>query len=164
MTEYMMKNDKNGKARYYKLVDGKMKNISRVEYEENTQQQTVALVPAGFWDAKPVEMPEIKPEDVALAVVKRIVSGMDGRSDEKVRLQVTKHAVLINYRNCMVCSLVFDDSHAVTAVKFMGATLESRKKATAYEVKDLNEYAGMITEQVEFIDWWWLNSSKKKAA
>ena len=155
MTEYMVKNDKNGKARYYKLVDGKMKNISRAEYEENAQQ-TVALVHAGFWD--------MKPEDKALATVKGIVSGMGSRNGEKVRLQVTKSAVLINYRNCMVCSLVFDESHAVTAVKFMGATLESRKKATAYEAKDLSEYASMISEQVEFIDWWWRNFSKKRAA
>ena len=35
MTEYMMKTDKNGKPRYYKSVDGKMKVISRSEYEEN---------------------------------------------------------------------------------------------------------------------------------
>ena len=33
MTEYMMKTDKNGKPRYYKSVDGKMKVISRAEYE-----------------------------------------------------------------------------------------------------------------------------------
>lgn len=160
MTEYMVKNDKNGKARYYKLVDGKMKNVSCAEYEEHTQKQTAALVPADFWNVALLP----KPEDLALATVKRIVSGMDGRSDEKVKLQVTKRAVLINYRNCMVCSLVFDDSHAVTAVKFMGATLESRKKATVYEAKDLSEYAALISEQVEFIDWWWCNSPKKKAA
>ena len=39
MTEYMMKTDKNGKPRYYKSVDGKMKVISRAEYEENVKAE-----------------------------------------------------------------------------------------------------------------------------
>lgn len=57
MTEYMMKTDKNGKPRYYKSVDGKMKVISRAEYEENVKAEneveevkSEAIVPAGFWD------------------------------------------------------------------------------------------------------------------
>ena len=51
MTEYMMKTDKNGKPRYYKSVDGKMKVISRAEYEENVKAEveevkSEAIVPA----------------------------------------------------------------------------------------------------------------------
>lgn len=180
MTEYMMKTDKNGKPRYYKSVDGKMKVISRSEYEENVkveETKTEAIVPAGFWDIdaaitelaerdrlNSVDMTLSKPEDIALSVVKRIVSGMDGRDDGKVKMQTVKHGVLINYRNCMVCALVFDDDHVVTAIKFMGTTVESRKKSELCEVKDLSEYADKISEQVVFIDQWWANTSRKKVA
>lgn len=184
MTEYMMKTDKNGKPRYYKSVDGKMKVISRAEYEENVKAgaeveevKSEAIVPAGFWDIdaataelaerdrlNSVDMTQSKPEDVALSVVKCIVSGMDGRDDGKVKMQTVKHGVLINYRNCMVCALVFDDDHVVTAIKFMGTTVESRKKSELCEVKDLSEYADKISEQVVFIDQWWANTSRKKVA
>lgn len=180
MTEYMMKTDKNGKPRYYKSVDGKMKVISRAEYEENAKTEEVkseAIVPAGLWDLNAactelaerdrlnsVDMTPSKPEDVALSVVKCIVSGMDGRDDAKVKLQTVKHGVLINYRNCMVCALVFDDNRTVTAIKFMGTTVESRKKSVLCEVKDLSEYADKISEQVVFIDQWWENTSRKKVA
>lgn len=93
MTEYMMKTDKNGKPRYYKSVDGKMKVISRAEYEENVKAEveevkSEAIVPAGFWNLdaaitelaerdrlNSVDMTPSKPEDVALSVVKCIVSG-----------------------------------------------------------------------------------------
>lgn len=184
MTEYMMKTDKNGKPRYYKSVDGKMKVISRSEYEENVKAEaeveevkSEAIVPAGFWDIdaataelaerdrlNSVDTTQSKPEDIALSVVKCIVSGMDGRDDGKVKMQTVKHGVLINYRNCMVCALVFDDDHVVTAVKFMGTTVESRKKSVLCEAKDLSEYADKISEQVVFIDQWWANTSRKKVA
>lgn len=64
----------------------------------------------------------------------------------------------------MVCALVFDDDHVVTAIKFMGTTVESRKKSELCEVKDLSEYADKISEQVVFIDQWWANTSRKKVA
>lgn len=109
MTEYMMKTDKNGKPRYYKSVDGKMKVISRAEYEENVKAEveevkSEAIVPAGFWNLdaaitelaerdrlNSVDMTPSKPEDIALSVVKCIVSGMDGRDDGKVKMQTVKH-------------------------------------------------------------------------
>lgn len=151
MTEYMIKNDKNGRPRYYKSVDGRLKLVGRAEYEANTVTTEV------------VE-PESQPKETALETVKRIVSGMDGWDESKVKVQTTKHAVLINYRNCMVCALDYDDSHTVTGIRFMGTTVEGRKRATVCEVKDLSEYADKIAEQVMFIDRWWANSSKKKAA
>ena len=176
MTEYMMKTDKNGKPRYYKSVDGKMKVISHSEYEENVkveETKTDAIVPVGFWDLdaattgrdclNSVGVTHSKPEDVALSVVKCIVSGMGGRDDGKVKMQIVKHGVLINYRNCMVCALVFGDDHVVAAVKFMGTTVESRKKSVLCEAKDLSEYADKISEQVVFIDQWWTNTPRRKA-
>ena len=164
------------------LVDGKMKVVSRAEYEENVKAEveevkSEAIVPAGFWNLdaaitelaerdrlNSVDMTPSKPEDIALRVVTCIVSGMDGRDDGKVKMQTVKHGVLINYRNCMVCALVFDDDHVVTAIKFMGTTVESRKKSELCEVKDLSEYADKISEQVVFIDQWWANTSRKKVA
>lgn len=181
MTEYMMKTDKNGKPRYYKSVDGKMKVISRAEYEESTAKteevKTEAIVPVGFWNPSvaikelseqerlsSIDLTPSKPEDIALSVVKCIVSGMDGRDDGKVKMQTVKHGVLINYRNCMVCALVFDDAHVVTAIKFMGTTIEGRKKSVLCEAKDLSEYEDKIAEQVVFIDQWWASTSRKKVA
>lgn len=103
MTEYMMKTDKNGKPRYYKSVDGKMKVISRAEYEENVKAEveevkSEAIVPAGFWNLdaaitelaerdrlNSVDMTPSKPEDVALSVVSAScpawMAGMTARSE-----------------------------------------------------------------------------------
>lgn len=183
MTEYMMKTDKNGKPRYYKSVDGKMKVVSRAEYKENvkaeeTETAEVEEIKAETTDVieaahaelvererlDSIDLTPSKPEDVALSVVKCIVSGMNGRDDSKVKMQAAKHSVLINYRNCMVCALLFDDDRSVTGVKFMGATVESRKQSVVCEAKDLSEYADKIVEQVAFIDQWWANSSRKKVA
>ena len=36
MIKYITENDKNGKARYYKVIDGKKKVVSRAEYEANS--------------------------------------------------------------------------------------------------------------------------------
>jgi len=184
MTEYIVKTDKNGKSRYYKLVDGKMKTVSRAEYEANTAETEVVETEATVAEiettctalAVPFNLEALftgtpsegetsaeKPEDVALTAVKGIVSGM-GLDEAKVKLQVLKHSVLVNYRNCMVCSLVFDENRAVTAIRFMGTTLETRKKVTVCEPVDLRSYTDRISEQVTFIDWWWLNSAKKKTA
>ena len=114
MTEYMMKTDKNGKPRYYKSVDGKMKVISRAEYEENVKAEveevkSEAIVPAGFWNLdaaitelaerdrlNSVDMTPSKPEDVALSVVKCIVSGSSAFSQHQHLHAVQRTARLLN--------------------------------------------------------------------
>ena len=46
MTEYMMKTDKNGKPRYYKSVDGKMKVISRSRRNLGFSPDWIAMMPS----------------------------------------------------------------------------------------------------------------------
>lgn len=85
------------------------------------------------------------------------------RNIERDTLQVKKKCVLINYRNCMVCSLVLDENHTAKSLKFMGSTLETCKQASVYEYGDLNAYKDEIEKQVNFIDWWYANPTVKTA-
>lgn len=215
MTQYIMTTDKNGKARYYKVADGKKKVISKAEYEANVVEITEAAETAEVVettettevtetaeteevnetaettettettesaDASVEDFPKTEGTDKsaeisntaataeseeiaksALEIVKSIIAAADGCHSDKVRLQVKKNCTLINYRNCMVCSLTFGEDSKVTALKFMGATLETRKQASVYEYGDLNSYAEEIIKQVDFIDWWYLNPTKKAA-
>lgn len=194
MAQYIMTTDKNGKARYYKVVDGKKKVISKAEYEANAVEITEAaettevvenaevIETTENMDASAEDFPKTEGADKsgeisntaataeseeiaksALEIVKSIIAAADGCHSDKVRLQVKKNCTLINYRNCMVCSLTFGEDSKVTALKFMGATLETRKQASVYEYGDLNSYAEEIIKQVDFIDWWYLNPTKKAA-
>lgn len=66
----------------------------------------------------------------------------------------------IYYRSCAICGFVFDDNHNVTAVKFMGTTLESRKSVTEHKIeslKDLLDIKDSVLRQIEFVNWWWNN-------
>ncbi len=199
MAQYIMTADKNGKARYYKVVDGKKKVISKAEYEANaavvettetetvetvetaeaTEAETVETETTETTEATEAETVETEAtettetaaeaaesntvEQTALAIVKSIIEATGSKHASKVRLQVTKHCVLINYRNCMICSLVFNADHAVTALRFMGDTLETRKKAWVYEYGDLNAHKEEIIRQAAFIDWWYQNPTAKAA-
>lgn len=182
MTQYIMTTDKNGKARYYKVVDGKKKVVSKAEYEANTAvvEETVEVA-AAVETAEAVESTETTEaeaaettetiakdesktvEEIALAIVKSIIEATGSKHSDKIRLQVKKNCVLINYRNCMVCSLVFGENHSAKSLKFMGDTLETRKQASVYEYGDLNSHKEEIEKQVSFIDWWYANPTKKTA-
>lgn len=210
MTQYIMMTDKNGKARYYKVVDGKKKVIGKAEYDANIAavEETVeavaevaetAEVVAEATEAVEVEVaaaeipqstdvvevekiPQItevaktaKPSEnavtddgkaiaeIALSIVKSIIEATGSKHSDKIRLQVKKNCVLINYRNCMVCSLMFDEEHSAKALKFMGNTLETRKQASVYEYGDLNSHKEEIVKQANFIDWWYANTTRKAA-
>ena len=220
MTQYIMTSDKNGKARYYKVVDGKKKVIGKAEYEANatavveeiteaaaevveiTENAQTAEVVADDTaendvveiEVAAVEVPQIaeiveaekipqiaetaevaKPSEskvaddskeiaeIALAIVKSVIAATGSKHADKIRLQIKKNCVLINYRNCMVCSLVFDENHSAKALKFMGDTLETRKQASVYEYGDLNSHKEEIVKQANFIDWWYANPTKKVA-
>ena len=223
MTQYIMTADKNGKARYYKVVDGKKKVIGKAEYEANataaveeitetaaeaveiaendqtaevaaevetgdtaksadTVEVVAAEVPQNAEVVEVEKIPQItetaeavKPSEnkvaddskavaeIALEIVKGIIAATGSKHADKIRLQVKKNCVLINYRNCMVCSLVFDEDHSAKALKFMGDTLETRKQASVYEYDDLNSHKEEIVKQANFIDWWYANPTKKVA-
>jgi len=102
-------------------------------------------------------------EETALETVKLIISGMEGKHSNKVRLQATKKGIQIRYRNCTVCALVFDAEHVLTGIRFTGTTMETVNEATVCEPASLSAYTDKVIEQVTFIDWWWANASRKVA-
>lgn len=198
-TTYITENDRNGKARYYRVTDGKKKVVSRAEYEANTCkanneisdetpavetfsapeieenaqiafEETMAsadtsndspmenIVLAAEADGEPIR------KDLAYDVVKGIVKETGSKHSEKMYLQNCKKCATINYRNCTVCSLIFNERGEVSAVKFMGTTPETRKKMSVYELNclgDLSKYENNIAKQIEFIDNWYASASKK---
>ncbi len=172
---YTQTTNKNGKARFYRVDEnGKRKVISRTEYEANTTETAepitetcTALVPADFWTFKPAPTigttaPSI--EETALETVKAIISDMEGKHSNKVRLQETKKGIQIRYRNYAVCALVFDAEHTLTGIRFMGTTMETVNEVTVCEPASLSTYTDKVIEQVTFIDWWWANCFKKATA
>jgi len=102
-------------------------------------------------------------EETALETVKAIISGMEGKHSNKIRLNETKKAIQIRYRNCAVCALVFNAEHVLTGIRFTGTTMETVNEVTVCEPAGLDTYADKIVEHVTFIDYWWANCSKKTA-
>lgn len=194
---YATENDKNGKARYYRVTDGKKKVISRAEYEAHTSDvnsetpaieavstlETEENVQIAFEettsyedgtcassveDTAEAEETDDEPinKELAYEAVRGIVKATGTEHFEKMYLQDFKKCALINYRNCAVCSLVFDESGAITAVRFMGTTVETRKKLSTYNIACLDElsaYENKIIEQINFIDWWYTQTAKTSA-
>lgn len=199
-TTYITENDKNGKARYYRVTDGKKKVCSKAEYdahtlvesndteavtadviyeaEENAQiafeetEVSLTEVQGDFIDVSPDEYTasdekpgeeHASPEDF-YEIVKGIVTETGSKHYQKMYLQTCKKCATINYRNCTVCSLLFNKQGAVSEIKFMGTTADTRKKMSIYKLEhlsDLSAYKDKITEQIEYIDSWYLNASKK---
>lgn len=199
-TIYITENDKNGKARYYRVTDGKKKVCSKAEYEAHTLAESedieavtadvvceaeenaqiafeetavsFAEVHGDFIDVSPDEYDasdEKSGEEHAspegfYEIVKEIVAETGSKHCQKMYLQTCKKCATINYRNCTVCSLLFNKQGAVSEVKFMGTTADTRKKMSIYKlerISDLSAYKDKITEQIEYIDSWYLNASKK---
>ena len=194
---YTTENDKNGKARYYRVTDGKKKVISRAEYEAHTSDadnvtpavETVSTPEAeenvqiafeettsyedvactsSVEDTAETEETGDEPinKELAYEAVRGIVKATGTEHSEKMYLQDFKKCALINYRNCAVCSLVFDENGAITAVRFMGTTVETRKKLSTYNIASLDElsaYKDKIVEQIKFIDWWYMQTPKTSA-
>lgn len=194
MITYITENDKNGKARYYKVIDGKKKVISRAEYEAHENEQAVGQETvdtnlevinaqltleemrdeATVFDVDPTNNEEetvsaADPRtvgDVLLTIVKGIIESTGNKNVEKTRVQNTKtqRRLLVNYRNFMIFSIAFGENSEVTSIRFMGTTSETRKKANTFEFSssaDIGKYKDEIIKQVEFIDQWYLNGSKK---
>lgn len=199
-TTYITENDKNGKARYYRVTDGKKKVCSKAEYEAHTlaegeeievvtadvvceaeeneqiafEETEISLteVHGDFTDVSPDEYTasdeklgeeHVSPKDL-YEIVKEIVAETGSKHYQKMYLQICKKCATINYRNCTVCSLLFNKQGDVSEVKFMGTTADTRKKMSIYKLEhlsDLSAYKDKITEQIKYIDSWYLNASKK---
>lgn len=184
--KYITENDKNGKARYYKVIDGKKKVTSRAEYEAHKDEikDVILAAESNLTEVKIVENPQeqdfqltldeiqVKKEsekadgEVLLAVAKFIIGSMCGKNVDKVKLQKTKTGkkLIVNYRNYMVFSVELSDGGAIKSVKFMGTTEETRKNSRIYKLdkqERIREYKEEIANQVEYIDQWYLNASVK---
>lgn len=102
--------------------------------------------------------------EAAFDIVKGFVAETGSKHSQKMYLQNCKKCAAINYRNCTICSLIFNEHGAVSAVKFMGTTTDTRKKASVHKLDcldDLSAYKDEITKQIEYVDEWYLNASKK---
>ncbi len=201
MITYATEKDKNGKARYYRVTDGKKKVISRAEYEAHTCEtnneipdETPAVETASTSEAAEenvqiafeeisvsedvsndsssndiVEADEADSEsannDIAFEIVKGIVKAAGNKNSEKLCLQYSKKCDLVCYKNRVVCTFSFGKQGEITAVKFMGTTVETRKIPSIYTLHNCSElykYREDILKQIEFIDLWYL--SRRKAS
>lgn len=95
--------------------------------------------------------------------VKSAVEAVVGRY--KLTYKEWKKYGSIYYRSCAICGFNLDDNGNVTAVKFMGTTLESRKTVTEREVKaaaDWEYIRDSVLRQIAFVNEWW-NPAEKSA-
>ncbi len=182
---YTTENDRNGKARYYRVTDGKKKVCSKAEYEAHVcetkdeietvgvssnesderngqmafEEMAIKAEPENEVNAKDVrsdkEIDVTVSADLAFDLVKDIVKSTGSKHHEKMYLQKCKKCAAVNYRNCTVCSLIYNKHGGVSAVKFMGTTAETRKRISVYNIDclgDLSEYQKEIISQIEYID------------
>lgn len=184
---YITENDKNGRARFYKVIDGKKKVVSRSEYE--AQKNVIDETVAEESDTREIEESQqftlddveksndsqmksdvlIDVGEFLLNFAKEIITAAGSKNAEKTKLQKTKTGkrLLVNYRNCMVFSVALGTDGKVESLRFMGTTDDTRK--TGYEFvmnseEEISSYKDEIIKQVDYIDRWYLNSSPKKKA
>jgi hypothetical protein len=157
MTTYISKIAKNGKTQYFRVTeDGKKKMIKREEYEANINTAPAASAPTVEADAPEITSP--------LDFVKSVVADVIGKYKLTFK-DWTKYAS-VTYRSVMIIGFTFDDSKNITAVKFMGTTLETRKTVTEHKIEtaaDLHKVSAEIIRQIEFANYWW-NIPKAESA
>ncbi len=165
---YTTENDRNGKARYYRVTDGKKKVCSKAEYEahvcETKDEIETVGVSSNESDERNGQMAfeemaikaesenEVDAEDVrsdkeidvtvsadlAFDIVKDIVKSAGSKQYEKIYLQNSKKCSMICYRNRIVCTLVSDKCGSIK-IKFMGTELETRKKASLFSISNFDD-------------------------
>lgn len=190
MTTYISKEAKNGKMQYFRIdEDGKKKMVKRGEYEANMPADGQGQLGIDFSDnsatfaeieipsgatvsAEPEYAPEPIPARPAFKTstvenpfdfVKAAVADFTGRY--KLTYKVWKKYGSIYYRSCAICGFVLDDDGNVTAARFMGTTLESRKAVTEVTVAssdDWQEVTESVLAQISFVNEWWGLSEKSK--
>lgn len=178
---YITENDKNGRARFYKVIDGKKKVVSRSEYEANISEECVAdeADTSEVEESQQFTIDDIdktdsqrKPIDVGeflLSFAKEIITAAGSKNAEKTKLQRTKTGkrLLVNYRNCMVFSVALGTDGKIESLRFMGTTDGTRKTSYEFAMNGQEEiigYRNEIIKQVEYIDRWYLNASSKEKA
>ncbi len=186
MTTYISKVAKNGKMQYFRIdEDGKKKMVKRGEYEANMPADGQGQLGIDFSDTSAtfaeIEIPasvepEAAPEPIPARptvktstvenpfdFVKAAVADFTGRY--KLTYKVWKKYGSIYYRSCAICGFFYDESGNVTAARFMGTTLESRKTFTEVTVAssgDWQEVTESVLNQIRFVNEWWGLSEKSK--
>jgi hypothetical protein len=186
MTTYISKIAKNGRHQYFRVADdGKKKMIKREEYEANAAKESVTFCemhkPDGCHECPnryvcencdtkeaAVTFAEVEVNDcqndlptetvTPFDFVKFTVGGVVGKY--KLTFKDWKTYASVYYRSAAIIGFVFDESHNITAVRFMGTTLETRKAVIEHKIEnpsDLSGIMGFIRRQIEFINWWWDN-------
>ena len=143
MINYTTQTNKNGKTIYYRVTDGKKKQISHDEYEANHTEEIQSTV---------IEPKEI--ENSALALVKNILEA-ESENVYDLHLQNTKNYALIKYGKYVIAALIYNQSREVSGIGFMGFTTDTRNKITKYQINGLEDiiiYSDEILEQVIFIN------------
>lgn len=95
--------------------------------------------------------------------IKAAVESVAGRY--KLTYKEWKKYGSVYYRSCAICGFVLDDDGNITAARFMGTTLETRKTVTEREVKtsaDWEYIKEAVRRQIEFVNEWW-NPTEKSA-
>lgn len=143
--EYITKNDKNGKARFYKVVDGKMKPVSRAEYEAHISETEVDAtetepVEAEQNDRAENEIPTVKPQNG-----KRIAGFKQSRWVKVHQRGQANYAEKDNVMDIMI-----GDSRCQAEVLY---TVRSYKKAAEWLLKYLEsaEAIQLVIETAEKI-------------
>jgi hypothetical protein len=187
MTTYISKIAKNGRHQYFRVTDdGKKKVIGREEYEANVvatqavepEIETAATLAEIEVNDRQSDLPNDSAEYAAEPIpprageqsatetetaapfdfVKSSVGEIIGKY--KLTFKEWKKYASVYYRSAAIIGFVFDESHNITAVRFMGTTLETRKAVTEHKIEnpsDLSGIMGFIRRQIEFVNWWWDN-------
>lgn len=146
---YITENDKNGKARYYRVTDGKKKVISRFEYEANaeinankteiigeevqTNDCQITLADDFECNVKESSIKETyEKSGIDILDVARGVLAETKIADWKsLSYKAKASATQIKYRRCVVCTLTRNNDSVL--IEFLGTTDKRRKKTHSLE-------------------------------
>lgn len=138
---YITENDKNGKARYYRVTDGKKKIISRIEYETKAEisaaktkdikekvqtsdcQITLSDDFNSYTNVK--EIPEKSGVDI-LDIARGVLAETKVADWKSLSCKTKGDVTQIKYRRCVVCTLTKNNGGIM--IELLGTTAQRRNK------------------------------------
>lgn len=141
---YITENDKNGKARYYRVTDGKKKVISRIEYEANAEINVTKTENIGdeaqtldcqitLADDFENDVNEISVEETheksgidILDVARGVLAETKVADWKSLSYKFKGDVTQIKYRRCVVCTLTRNNDGIM--IEFLGTTAKRRNK------------------------------------
>ncbi len=138
---YITENDKNGKARYYRVTDGKKKVISRIEYETNaeisatktedikekTQTSGCQIMLSDDFnsDTNVKEISEKSGVDI-LDIARGVLAETKVADWKSLSYKIKGDVTQIKYRRCVVCALTRNNDGIM--IELLGTTAQRRNK------------------------------------